>query len=308
MSPAVLVLLAAVLFGTTGTASALGPDELSPVAAGAGRVVLGGALLVAIAALGPGTRPRGWSAATAAAAVTGGAGVVGYQVCFFAAVESAGVGVGTIVTIGSAPAFTGLVGWLVGQGRPGGAWLAATTLAAAGCVLLVGAGGSGGPGGPGEAAALNGVLLALAAGASYAVYTLASKRLLDDGHPPVAVMAVVFGLGGLALLPVLATAELATLANPDALAVIVYLAVVPTAVAYLLFAAGLTRLSAATVATLTLAEPVVAAILGAVVLHEDVTGPRVAGATLVVAGLAVLARETRGSSLPAPASAYGVPG
>jgi len=164
VSPAVLVLLAAVLFGTTGTASALGPDELSPVAVGAGRVVLGGALLAAIAALRSGTRLRGWSVTTAAAAAAGGAGVVGYQVCFFAAVDSAGVGVGTIVTIGSAPAFTGLLGWMVGQGRPGGAWLAATTLAAAGCVLLVGPGE--------EAAAVAGILLALAAGASYAVYTL----------------------------------------------------------------------------------------------------------------------------------------
>jgi drug/metabolite transporter (DMT)-like permease len=44
-----LVLLAAVLFGTTGTAQALGPDGTSPLTVGASRIAIGGAALVAIA-------------------------------------------------------------------------------------------------------------------------------------------------------------------------------------------------------------------------------------------------------------------
>ena len=48
MRPRLQVLLAAICFGTTGTAQAIGPAA-SPVAVGAARIVVGGALLVAIA-------------------------------------------------------------------------------------------------------------------------------------------------------------------------------------------------------------------------------------------------------------------
>src|SRR6185295_13796906 len=44
----VLVLLSAVLFGTTGTAQALGPDA-APVTVGAARIAIGGALLLLVA-------------------------------------------------------------------------------------------------------------------------------------------------------------------------------------------------------------------------------------------------------------------
>src|SRR4051794_41987140 len=43
------VLLAALCFGTTGTAQALGPAGLSPAGVGAARILIGGALLVAFA-------------------------------------------------------------------------------------------------------------------------------------------------------------------------------------------------------------------------------------------------------------------
>ena len=42
------ILIAAVLFGTTGTAQALGP-ELDPLAVGASRIAVGGALLTLVA-------------------------------------------------------------------------------------------------------------------------------------------------------------------------------------------------------------------------------------------------------------------
>ena len=44
------VLLAALCFGTTGTAQALGPGGIDPAAVGAARIACGGALLVLFAA------------------------------------------------------------------------------------------------------------------------------------------------------------------------------------------------------------------------------------------------------------------
>ena len=81
-----LVLLSAVLFGTTGTAQALGPDGTQPLTVGASRIAIGGAALIAIALV---TRTlRDGIAWAPGPAVAGALGVAGYQVCFFAAVDA----------------------------------------------------------------------------------------------------------------------------------------------------------------------------------------------------------------------------
>src|SRR4051794_7874259 len=97
------VLFAAVLFGTTGTARAIGPD-LDPLAVGAARIVVGAVLLAAFAVVRGGVRaPAGRRTVLFA-----GACVAVYQATFFAALAETGVAVGTVVAIGSAPAFAGL--------------------------------------------------------------------------------------------------------------------------------------------------------------------------------------------------------
>jgi DME family drug/metabolite transporter len=277
--PRVHVLLAALCFGTTGTAQALGPDSATPLTVGAVRVALGAALLllaVRLVASSPRVRlARGPLA-------VGGLGVAGYQLCFFAAVDDTGVAVGTVAALGSAPAFAGLGSWLVDGTRPGGAWAVATALAGAGVALMAFSGSAADVSAPG-------VALALGAGASYAVFTLASKRLLDTGAAVDRIMAGVFTLGALLLVPVLVRGDLDWLVSADGLGMALWLAAVPTALAYLLFAHGLRLLPASEVATLTLAEPVTAAALGTIVLSERPGELAVAGIALVIAGLAILA-------------------
>jgi DME family drug/metabolite transporter len=288
------VLLAAVLFGTTGTAQALGPDGTSPLTVGAARIAVGAAALVAIAlATGALRDGRRWAPIPALAAA---AGVAAYQVCFFAAVDSTGVALGTVVALGSGPAFAGLFGLLLRGDRPSRRWAAATTLAVGGAALLVLAGGA--------AAEVDaaGVALALGAGASYGMYTVTSKALLEAGHAPTAVMAVEFAGGALLLAPVLVLGDTAWLAEPGGVGLALYLGVVPTAIAYVLFARGLERLPAASVATLTLAEPLTAATLGVVVLGERPGAVAALGALLVLSGLLVLAERPgarRRASAPA---------
>lgn len=272
------MLLAAILFGTTGTAQALGPDGASPLTVGAVRVALGASLLLLVVRLGSGARVPLARLPLAA----GGVGVAGYQLCFFAAVHDTGVAVGTVVALGSAPAFAGLGGWLIDRARPSRAWAVATTLAAVGVALMALSGAT-------ASVSVPGVVLALGAGGSYAVYTLASKRLLDHGATPERVMAAVFTLGAVLLIPVLVLGNLDWLTTPAGLAMAIWLGAVPTALAYVLFARGLRVLPANEVATITLAEPVTAAALGAVVLGERPGTQAVVGIALVVAGLAILA-------------------
>lgn len=277
-----MVLFAAVLFGTTGTAQALGPDGTEPPAVGAARV-LGAAVLLLLVARFAERGEGGWSPWAVA---VGGLGVAGYQLSFFEAVDRTGVAVGTVVALGSGPAFAGLAGRIANGERLTGRWAGATALACAGVALLVG----GGDGADVDAA---GVALALVAGASYATYTVAAKGLLDDGHGPEGIMARFFALGALLLLPVLVASGGGGLGSPGGIALVVYLAAIPTALAYVLFARGLRRLTSGETATLTLAEPLTATGLGIVVLSEDPSALTAAGAALVLAGLVVLALPRR---------------
>ncbi len=283
------VLLAALCFATTGTAQALGPSGADPVGVGAARILVGGVLLVAVALTGRGAfRGARWAPRPVLAAVTA---VAAYQLAFFAAVADTGVAVGTIVALGSAPTLAGLFEWLLDRRRPEPRWVVATALACVGVALLALAGGDASVSPPG-------IALAVLAGASYAVYTLAAKRLLTAGHAPEAVMAAAFGLAAVVLLPALLLSEPGWLLHADGIALALFLGVIPTALAYVLFARGLKRLSASETATLTLAEPLTAGVLGAVVLAEPMTTTSAAGAGLVLAGLLAL-----GVRLPAPALA-----
>jgi drug/metabolite transporter, DME family len=280
------ILLAALCFATTGTAQALGPDGTDPVGVGAVRILVGGALLVAVAR--GALRGRRWAPVPVLAAV---AGVAIYQLAFFAAVADTGVAVGTIVALGSAPTLAGVFEWTLDRRRPTRRWTVATALACVGVALLALAGGE-------ASVSPTGVGLAVVAGGAYATYTLAAKRLLTAGHAPEAVMAVAFGLGALVLLPALALSTPGWLLHADGIGLALFLGVVPTALAYVLFARGLRRLSASETATLTLAEPLTAGALGALVLAEPLTPMSAAGAGFVLAGLLALAVR-----LPAPAVA-----
>ena len=281
-APAVAaVLAAAALFGTTGTAQALGPDGTSPLGVGAARRAVGGlALLLVLPLLGGSTRAA-LALWRSPVGLVAGACTAVYQVCFFAAVEQTGVALGTLVTIGSGPVFAGLLGAVLLRERVEASWLVATGTCVAGLALLSLAGGA--DGGPEPA----GLLLALTSGAAYAAYTVAAKRLMRAGARSSDVMASAFGLGGLLLLPLLATSPLAWLASPGGWLLAGYLGLVTTTAAYLLFGRGLAVLAAGPVTTLVLAELLVATALGVGVLDERLPALGVAGAALVLAGLAL---------------------
>src|SRR3954469_14478635 len=273
------VLLAAVCFGTTGTAQAIGPSA-SPVAVGAARIVVGGALLVVIARAMHLEMPRR-GATVAGIAI----GVCVYQLSFFAAVNLTGVAVGTVVAIGTGPAAAGVLGRLVNGERLSARWALATACAAAGVLLLAGDGGG--------AIDPGGIALAVMAGVGYATCTVLSKRLLVAGHAPEGVMAAGFGGAAVLLLPVLLLAGPGFLATPGGLALAVYLGAIPTALAYVLFSRGLRGLSSGETATLVLAEPLTATLLGVVALGEQPSQVAAVGAGLVLCGLVVLAAPGR---------------
>jgi DME family drug/metabolite transporter len=219
----------------------------------------------------------------------GAVAVAAYQLCFFAAVSRTGVAIGTVVAIGSGPVFTGLLSWVLHGRRPTRRWSAATAAAICGCAALIVGGGA-------EAGAqvVSGIALALLGGLLYAFYAVMAARAIGQGGQSNAVMGVMFGGAALIMLPVLAVSGVAWMGEPRALLAVLYLGLGTTALSYFLYGRGLRTTPVATAATLSLAEPAVAALLGLVVLGERLAPVSIAGLVLLGLSLVAVAVPERG--------------
>lgn len=301
------VVVAALCFSTTGTSRALAGVDASAIAVGAARILVGGTILAAIALWtrrGPAaaaerpTASRSLGRGQVLPILIGAAGVLAYQPLFFFGTAANGVAIGTVVTLGAAPIVTGIYESLRRHELPRTRWLIATLLAIGGVVLVSGLFT---PGGVGQIDPV-GLLTSAGAGTSYAIYTLASKDLLDQGWRPSDAMASLFGVAAVASLPMLLIAGGAWVLTPAGLALTAWLGVVTVALAYTLFGWGLARMRATTAATVSLAEPLGATLLGLLVLQERLEAPAVVGLVLIALGLGVLALPGHPKRSPVSAS------
>lgn len=286
-----MVLLAAVLWGTTGTAQSFAPPQLSSYWLGALRLAV--AALFFWPALWLGDRPAlsgsalrhlPWRGIGLAAVC-----MCGYNLAFFAGVRSCGVAIGAAVALGSGPVWAGLLQALVDRTAPRRAWWLGAGLAVAGVVAMATGGGLA------AGASFGGVVLCLLAGLSYATYALVNRHMVTRASPG-AVTTMVFSLAGLIALPcAVALAGLPRLRAGDAV-IVVWLGVVSTGVAYLLFSHALRHISAATGVVLALGEPVTAFVLAILVVGERPGISGVSGLAAVLLGLAVVVRGELGAT------------
>jgi len=285
----VLVCLAAVSWGTTGSVMALLAREGTPSPLLVGWARMAGAapcLLLAIALVPPAASARGeWRRRDWAKAALLGAAMAAYQVCYFWAVPRTGVALTALLAICLAPLMIAAGAALTLKERPNPATLAALPLAVAGAAMVLA-----GPRADGDtpAAFTAGALSALGAGLSYAVYAVTAKGLLRRAAPlPLA--ALTFTLAALLLTPVLALERSAAAQLAAGWPLLLYLGVVPTAAAYVVFGAGLRRVTATTAGIATLLEPLTAAALGVLLFGERLGTVGWAGAALLLGALGLLA-------------------
>lgn len=292
ISGIVALLLASLLWGTTGTVATFLPAAASPLAIGAATMGIGGALLFL-------TAPRrSWGVLRDAGirrfVLVGGVGVVVYPLAFYSGMDLAGVAIGNVAALGSGPVFAAAIELVAERRRPDARWVVSTALAVAGIALLA-AGRIGGGAEASGRSTLLGVALGLLAGLAYATYTYASSRAIRAGAPSRGVMGGMFGVGALPLLAVLGILGAPLLSSAASIGLTAYLALGPMFVAYLLFGVGLRSVRSSAATTITLLEPVVATVLAVTVVGERLAPHGWAGFGLVLAGLAVLvsARRTR---------------
>lgn len=190
--------------------------------------------------------------------------------------------VGTLVAIGAAPVMTGVLTLHVTR-----RWALATTIAVTGLALLVAGQRHGGV----DVSAW-GVVLALAAATSYATYIIGGDLAQRRGQETQTMLSAAFAVAALLALPWLVLGDRSWLGTGPGLALLGFLVVVPTLLAYSLFNRGLRGTRASTAATLGLVEPVVAALLAFLLLGERLTATGLVGAALILLGLLVAVRDS----------------
>ncbi|MDX2291210.1 MULTISPECIES: DMT family transporter [Streptomyces] len=295
----VYLVVAGIAWGTAGAAGSLvfRNSDMGPLALSFWRCAGGLLLLLAVPALRSlrGGRSRASAVAPAAESrrirlirIGGtGLGLAVFQTAYFAAVEATGLAVGTVVTLGAGPVLIA-VGARVTMGeRLGLGGLAAVTGALAGLAVLV-------LGGGGAEVRLAGVGYAVLSAAGFAALTLLTRWLGRTGGGAagsLASTAWTFGVSAVAVLP-LAVVEGLLPHTEDVvrlLLLLLYVAAIPTALAYALYFAGAAVVRAATVSVIMLLEPVSAALLAVTLLGEELTVTTVLGTVLLLAAVTGLA-------------------
>lgn len=279
----IAITVTSLLWGTTGTAATFAP-EVSPLAIGAAALGIGGLLQALIAA--PALRARRSALRPQVRIVMAGAlSVAVYPLAFYSSMHLAGVAIGSVVSLASAPIASGLLERILDHRPLSRWWIISASLGAQGSIMLC-ASNSDAPGGSAWTTAA-GVVLGLVAGLTYAIYSWAVHRLMRSGIGRAASMGSIFGFGGLLLMPVLLLTGAPILHSVGNFAVAVYMALVPMFLGYLLFGYGLTKVSASTATTVTLTEPAAATLLAVVVVGERL-GPLGWGGLAIIGSVLVI--------------------
>lgn len=280
------VLFSSVVWGTTGTAATFAP-EVSAVAIGAAAMGIGGLLQALLAGRGI-VRSLSLLNKQWALLVLGGLAVAIYPLAFYASMRMAGVTIGTVVTIGSAPLLSALIEYLFDGARLSRQWLLGALIGLAGIVLITVAEGADHTAIETNNSVITGICLGLLGGLTYALYSWTARRMMLNGVRSSVAMGATFGLGGLLLMPVLIVAGGPFLASWNNAAVGIYMAIVPMFLGYVCFGIGLARIPASMATTITLIEPVVAAILAIIIVGERLPLMGWFGVALVISCLVVI--------------------
>lgn len=277
-----LILLAAILWGTTGVSARFINEiyPLSPLTIGAWRLLFASPILILISFLSKSSKEP-LKKEHLGIFLIYGVTVATYQLCFFSAISFAMVSTATLIAICTAPIFVAILSKVFLQERLTSRVFIALTLAIGGTILIM------------DIYQLNlsldsnsslGYLLALGAGLSYAIYAVAGKSLLTH-YSPLRIVSITFSLGALFMLPFIAVPTDLPIA---VWAILLFLGVVPTALAYIIYTTGLKSTTATNAAIASLFEPLTATLLALILIGERLNLMQSIGAVLLFSALSII--------------------
>jgi drug/metabolite transporter (DMT)-like permease len=300
LAAAIALLIA--IWGTTWAAIRIGLDDLPPLTSLAARFAISGLVLLALMpAFGVRLRPdrRVLGLWLANGTLTFG---LSYGIVYWGE-QRVPSGL-TALLFATFPLFVSVLGHFFLPGErmhPRG--VAGTLVGFAGVVVIFSEDLSrlGGPGVSTAAAVL------LGAPALSSVANVAVKRYGRGVHPlSLTAVPLLGAAAAIGVVAVFAEADRTVRWTPAAIGSVVYLALFGSALAFVVYFWLLDKLPATRLSLITYAVPVVAVAVGTLVLDERLTARIVAGAALVIAGVA-LAGRARPAGTPSPESAASRP-
>lgn len=219
--------------------------------------------------------------------------LIAYQYTYLASVARIGVAVATLVSLCVPPVLIAAYSALFQGERLSGRALAALVGAVIGTVMLVGWGAAEATG----RALVVGVGLALASATMIAAHFLFSRSLAGR-QPPLRPLAIAFGVGAVAFTPVGLQSDITLDIPAQSWLVLLYLALVPSILAYWLFQTALKDVPASTASVITLTEPLVASVLAWMLFSERLGPVGWIGAVLLMGAIALLSTEASRAEHP----------
>lgn len=281
LAAACLALLSAVGFGTVGILTTIATREGSPL-----HVTMAWRFTLAALAMAPAwpqLRRAPLGAALGAFALGGSAFFI-QSYCYLQAVAAIGAGTAAVLLY-AFPGIVVLLEWLVRAVRPTRLQALVLATTSIGCALTVQA--------PGGHVSPEGIALGMVPAFVYGTYMLIGNHFARVCGPLGTALAVSSGAATSYWSFILLSGDSPLPVTPPAWGATVSLALVATVMPMAATFLAMSRLGATNTALISTVEPLVAIVLGAIVLGERLGATQLAGGALVMAGAALLALRGR---------------
>lgn len=284
------ILLAATLWGTVGVViqALYRLSDTNPLSVGFLRLALSLPLLFIVCGFTLGRKTFRVARRDLGLMLLIGAMTALYQVCYFSAITYIGVAAATLIALCVAPVWVALLATVLLRERMTRGVFLAGSCAIAGTILLVGVQ----PSSAMQSMGL-GVLLALGSALGYAVVVLCGRSLAERYHP-LQTLTIGFGSGAVILLPFAVGTGLAISYSVLGWLALLYLGIIPTALAYLLYFGGIRHTTATVASIATLLEPLISTVLAWWLLNEQLGSLGIVGAVLLLGAIGLLYWEKGG--------------
>ncbi|MGD1821914.1 MAG: DMT family transporter [Pleomorphochaeta sp.] len=275
-----LILLGAILWGTTGTSQTFLSSAMPPLVVATFRMIIGGSFLFFTSFLEKKSTFK--NLVNKKSIFISSICISIYQPFFFIGVSRLGVALGTILAISSAPIFTGIINKIF-KVKLSKQWVLATLISILGCIFIFYNNNQ-------TQTDILGIICALSAGFSYALFVINSKKAYAN-NSRIKTNGIIFFFGAICLSPILLIYRNDFVITSNEIIPLLYLGIIATSLAYTLFALGIKKTSAAKTVTYTLAEPLSASLLGILFLHEAYTINTIIGIILIFTGLIINSKK-----------------
>lgn len=271
-----LIILSAVLWGTTGTSQVFLSDQMPPLVVATFRMLIGGSFLFILSFFDKTNKFK--DLRNIKSIFISSICIAFYQPFFFLGVSRLSVALGTILAISSAPIFTGIINKILDI-KISKKWIIATIISIAGCIFIFYNKNN-------TSFDIFGVVCSLSAGLCYALFVLNSKTAYKN-NSRIKTNGMIFFFGAICLSPILFIYRNSYQISINEILPLFHLGVIATSLSYTLFAIGLKKTSSTKAITYTLAEPLTASLLGILLLKETYTINTLIGIFLIFCGLII---------------------